>query len=86
MECIPLWPGRTLGKTYEIKLRCYWEHPWGTHWEPSEFEGNTGTKEKRKEKILTLNPPHHPHNTPQKKKKTNKITKCQPKPPPKHHH
>jgi hypothetical protein len=23
-----------LGKTYGIKVRCYWEHPWGTHWEP----------------------------------------------------
>jgi hypothetical protein len=34
-----LWPtyigekGRTLCKTYGIKTRCYWEHPWGTHWE-----------------------------------------------------
>jgi len=40
IECLPLWPtyigekGRTLGKTYGIKARCYWEHPWGTHWEP----------------------------------------------------
>jgi hypothetical protein len=39
MECLLLWPtyigekGRTLGKTYGIKARCYWEHPWGTHWE-----------------------------------------------------
>jgi len=24
---------RTLGKTYGIKARCYWEHPWGTQWE-----------------------------------------------------
>jgi len=46
----PLWPiyigekGRTLGKTYGIKGRCYWEHPWGTHWEP---DGNPlGTKDK----------------------------------------
>jgi len=37
MECLSLWPaymgekGRTLGKTYVIKARCYWEHPWGTH-------------------------------------------------------
>jgi len=35
----PFWPtytgekGRTLGKTYGINVRCYWEHPWGTHWE-----------------------------------------------------
>jgi hypothetical protein len=50
MESLPLWPsyigekGRTLGKTYGIKERCYLEHPWGTHWE---FEGNIeGTKEK----------------------------------------
>jgi hypothetical protein len=40
MECLPLWPayigekGRTLSKAYAIKVRCYWEHPWGTHWEP----------------------------------------------------
>jgi hypothetical protein len=32
-----LWPSyigekaRTLGKTYGIKARCYWEHPWGTN-------------------------------------------------------
>jgi len=25
--------GRTLGKTYGIKARCYWEHPWEMHWE-----------------------------------------------------
>jgi hypothetical protein len=22
--------GRTLGKVYEIKVWCYWEHPWET--------------------------------------------------------
>jgi hypothetical protein len=44
MECLLLWPtyigekGRTLGKTYGIKVRCYWEHPWGAHWKP---DGNT---------------------------------------------
>jgi hypothetical protein len=33
MECLFFWPtyicekGRTLGKTYGIKTRCYWEHP-----------------------------------------------------------
>jgi hypothetical protein len=33
VKCFPLWPsyiaekGRTLGKTYGIKARCYWEHP-----------------------------------------------------------
>jgi hypothetical protein len=37
MEFLPLWPdyigekGRTLGKIYGIKMRCYWENPWGTH-------------------------------------------------------
>jgi len=46
-----LWPnyigekGRTLGKTYEIKARCYWEHPWETLWELWELEWNMlGTK------------------------------------------
>jgi len=43
MERLPLWPtyigekGRTFGKAYGIKVRCYWEHPWGTPWE---LEGN----------------------------------------------
>ncbi len=52
MKCLSLWPtyigekGRTLGKTYGIKAKCYWEHPWGTHWE---LERNMlGTKEKWK--------------------------------------
>jgi hypothetical protein len=46
MECLPLWPTyigekwRTLGKTYGIKARCYWEHPWETHWEPREYIRN----------------------------------------------
>jgi hypothetical protein len=41
-----LWPthisekGRTLGKTYEIKSSCYWEHPWGARWEPREHIEN----------------------------------------------
>jgi len=40
---VSLWPtyigekGRTLGKTHGIKAKCYWEHPWGTHWEPNGF-------------------------------------------------
>jgi hypothetical protein len=39
VKCLSLWPtsigqkGRTLGKTYGIKVSCYWEHPWGTLWE-----------------------------------------------------
>ncbi len=56
MECLPLWPtdicekGRTLSKTYGIKARCNWEHPWGTHWEP------VGTKEKWKKSSSSLPP------------------------------
>ncbi len=49
VEILALWPiyigekGRTSGKTYGIKVRGYWEHPWGTYWEPN---GNlNGTKE-----------------------------------------
>jgi hypothetical protein len=51
-RCLPLWPtyigekGRTLGKTYRIKMRCYWEHLWGTHWEPREHVGNKGKMKK----------------------------------------
>jgi hypothetical protein len=46
MECFSLWPtyigekGRTLGKIYGIKVRCYWEHPWGTYQEPTEHFWN----------------------------------------------
>jgi hypothetical protein len=75
MEFLPLWPtyigekGRTLGKTYGIKARCYWEHPWETHWEPKEHIRNLigthrelernmlGTKEKRKKS--SPHPPTH---------------------------
>jgi hypothetical protein len=44
-KCLLLWPryigekGRTLGKAYGIKARCYWEHPWGTN---RELVGNKG--------------------------------------------
>jgi hypothetical protein len=31
---------RTLGKTYGIKERRYWEHHWGTHWEQRKYEKN----------------------------------------------
>jgi hypothetical protein len=39
-----------VGKTYGIKMRCYWEQPWGTHWEPhGNLNGNMlGTKAKWK--------------------------------------
>jgi hypothetical protein len=46
MGCLSFWPtyigdkGRTLGKTCGIKARYYWQHPWGTHWEPREHIGN----------------------------------------------
>jgi hypothetical protein len=39
IESLALWPsyisekGRTLGKTYGIKVRWYREHRWGTQWE-----------------------------------------------------
>jgi len=61
MECLPLWltsmgeKGRTLGITYGIKARCYWEHPWRTYWEPDgnplgtwrEHVGNKGKMRKK---------------------------------------
>jgi len=38
MVFLPLWPTYIgeKGKTHGIKVRSYWEHPWGTHWEPRE--------------------------------------------------
>jgi hypothetical protein len=46
MECFPIRPtyigekGRTLGETYGIEVRFYWEHLWGTHWEHKEYIRN----------------------------------------------
>ncbi len=69
MEHLPLWctyigeKGRTLGKTYGIKARCYWEHPCGTHWEPREHKTwckpvatlkGTCREQEKKEKIKAL--------------------------------
>jgi hypothetical protein len=65
MECLSLWPtyigekGGTLGKTYGIKARCYWEHPWGTHWGHREhIENPLGTRknEKKSSSPPSLNP------------------------------
>jgi hypothetical protein len=47
--------GRTLGKTYGIEVRCYWEHPWGTHREHREPIGNlnrTCWKQRKNEKKI----------------------------------
>jgi len=59
MECVPFWSsyiggkGRTLDKIYGIKVRCYWEHPWGTHWEPREhIENLMGTHWKLERNML----------------------------------
>jgi hypothetical protein len=54
--------GRTLGKTYGIKARCYWEHLWGTHWEPRKYWERIGNQkgtcwEGKMKKIL---PSPHP--------------------------
>jgi hypothetical protein len=64
MKCLPLWPtyigekGRTLGKTYGIKVRCYWEHPWGTHWKPDgNLKGTCQKKGKIKINPLPDRPP-----------------------------
>jgi hypothetical protein len=32
--------GGLWAKHMGLKVRSYWEHPWGTHWEPWEIEGN----------------------------------------------
>jgi len=53
----PLWATyrgekrRTMGKTYGIKARCDWEHPWGTDWEPVRNKG------KMKKIFLLPSPP-----------------------------
>ncbi len=66
-----LWPtyiglkGRTLGKTYGIRVRYYWEHLWGTRWEHREHNENLigthrelqGNKGKKKKKSPSLPPP-----------------------------
>jgi hypothetical protein len=76
MKCFSFWPtyigkkGRTLGKTYGIKARCYWEHPWGTHWHPIKHIGNlmgTCWEQRKNEK----NPP--PPQFPLKEKKSRAL-------------
>ncbi len=54
--------GRILGKTYGFDTRCYWEHPWGTHWKLGEQLGNmVGTHEQLiKKKPLPLPLPSKP--------------------------
>jgi hypothetical protein len=66
--------GRTLDqKTYGIKARCYWEHPWGTYWE---LIGNVnGTKEKWK-KILSSHPPSPTQNLKEKKSRHFELSAC----------
>jgi len=68
MERLPLWPtyigekGRTLGKTYGIKARCYQEHIGnlkGTYWE---LEGNM-LGQRKNEKILPPPSPPRPKKT-----------------------
>ncbi len=62
MECIPLWPtyisekGRTLGKTYGIKVKCCWEHRWGTYWKHIGNLKGTCWEQRKNEKIF----PHPP--------------------------
>jgi len=57
MKCLPLWPtnigekGRTLGKTYGIKAKCYWE-PIGN------LKGTCWEQRKNEKKILS--PPLSP--------------------------
>jgi hypothetical protein len=56
--------GRILGKTYGFDIRCYWEHPWGTHWKLGEQLGNmVGTHEQlMKKKPLPHSPcPQNPN-------------------------
>ncbi len=49
--------GTILGKTYGFDTRCYWEHPWGTHWKLGEQLGNTvGTHEQ----LIKKNSPPFP--------------------------
>jgi hypothetical protein len=64
MESLPLWPtcigekGRTLGKTYKIKARCYWEHPWEHIGNLRQLQGNMlGTKKLKKNPPPPSTPP-----------------------------
>jgi hypothetical protein len=52
--------GRTLGKTYGTKARCYGEHPWGTHWEHEENSLRTLREHVRnKGKMKKIPPPYY---------------------------
>jgi len=38
--------GGLWAKHMGLKMRRYWEHLWGTHWEPREHVGNKGKMKK----------------------------------------
>ncbi len=62
-NCLVIWPtyigenGRTLGKTYGIQGRCYWEHPWWTHWEPDGNPLGTWREHGGNKGFFNKNPP-----------------------------
>jgi hypothetical protein len=66
IDCLPLWSiytgekGRTLGKTSGIKARCYWEHPWETHWEHIGNLKGTCWEQRKNEKKKPLAPSPNP--------------------------
>jgi hypothetical protein len=83
MECLPLWPtyigekGRTLGKTYGIKARCYWEHLWRTHCEPVEHVENVmGTHWELERNMLGTKVKRKRSPTPKLKRKKSRHFEC----------
>ncbi len=87
MERFSLWPtyigekGRAFGKTYGIEARCYWEVPWGTHWEPDgnklgTLREHVGNKGKKKKEILPPSPPRRPHPKLKRKKYQGNLSAC----------
>jgi hypothetical protein len=67
----PIWVRRGgLRAKHVIKARCYWEQPWGIHWEP---DGNLkGTEEKRNKSSS----PGSPSPSPKLKRKKFKVSAC----------
>jgi len=59
--------GGLWAKQIGLKVRCYWEHPWGTHWKPREHLGNlmrTHWEHVNNKGKMKKNPPSHPPHPP----------------------
>ncbi len=82
MESLPFGPPMWVRRGQPV--RCYFEHPWGTHWEPEEHHGepkgntwvNIGTHGNMMRTQKIFNPSPYPSLPPQRKKEKTLLSLC----------